>query len=96
MQLKLRAEDSTTKHGAPTLMIHDFTLHMVTYTFLPNREGKASPSGRIEVSQLDEAIKGANEFMNGHCGFDERFACHMMIALFQYCKECVIAVTWKM
>lgn len=96
MQLKLRAEDSNTKNGAPTLMIHDFTLHMVIYTFQPSRYGKAHGEGRIEFSQIDEAIENAKAFMAGHCGFDERFACHMLIAMLEYCKECVIAVTWKM
>ena len=96
MQLKVIAEGIATKHGAPTLMIHDFTLHMVTYTFLPTTNGRANWSGRIEVSQLDEAIKGANEFLAGHCGYEERFAIHLLIALLQYCKERHTAVVWKM
>lgn len=95
MLLKLKIEGRDTKNGAAVVLVHDYTLHMVVYTFNQSGQGKSDSSGRIEVAKLEQAIANACAFRGGHCDMNEQFAIDLVLSLLVYAKKHSLPVVWS-
>lgn len=106
MKIQVRAEGLSTQEGAPILKMGDYTLSMLLYP-LPSKfqdalsvtgeriNGNLLPSGRIEVGEIDLAIKNAKSFLKGYCPLTEHPTLYMLITLLRWCKRYQMPVIWS-
>lgn len=95
MLLKVKIENRATKNGGCALLIHDYTLRMVIYTFAPINDYKAATTGKIEVQHLDSAIKNAAAFRTGLCDVNEQFSIDTITGLLNHAKTHSLEVSWS-